>query len=212
MHEKSSAESWTSPGSLEDVVKSFDIFPDWCKEVFKSVLTPPAIFLLLTCLPDRRAPEIGLWQLRDIDPLEQWTSGRSILVGDAAHAMLPLQGQGASQTFEDAVCRHQHCRQTLLTASLFQEALQAAFAEVTSKPSAQEVERRLQKVFRGRHERASLIQTYSRAAAPAAKAAPNGAAAAANLNPFQFYQYNTQYYGLEHWLKQNPALAEASAA
>ena len=54
-------------------------------------------------LCDRRAPEIGLWQLRDIDPLERWTSGRTILVGDAAHAMLPLQGQGASQTFEDAV-------------------------------------------------------------------------------------------------------------
>lgn len=64
---------------------------------------------------DRRAPEIGLWQLRDIDPLEQWTTGHTILVGDAAHAMLPLQGQGASQTFEDAVSRGQHYRKAPLT-------------------------------------------------------------------------------------------------
>lgn len=37
--------------------------------------------------------------------LDKWTSkgGRTILIGDAAHANLPTAGQGASQTLEDAV-------------------------------------------------------------------------------------------------------------
>lgn len=30
-----------------------------------------------------------LWQLRDQPPLETWTNGKAIIVGDAAHAMLP---------------------------------------------------------------------------------------------------------------------------
>jgi 2-polyprenyl-6-methoxyphenol hydroxylase-like FAD-dependent oxidoreductase len=37
------------------------------------------------------------------DPLDAWVKGKLILIGDAAHAMLPTQGQGASQSFEDAV-------------------------------------------------------------------------------------------------------------
>jgi salicylate hydroxylase len=36
------------------------------------------------------------------DPLSTWYRGRLILIGDAAHAMLPTQGQGASQAIEDS--------------------------------------------------------------------------------------------------------------
>ncbi|WP_037577485.1 FAD-dependent monooxygenase [Phaeacidiphilus oryzae] len=38
-----------------------------------------------------------------IDPLPAFHSGRTALLGDAAHAMTPFQGQGACQAVEDAV-------------------------------------------------------------------------------------------------------------
>jgi salicylate hydroxylase len=77
-----------------------------------------------------------LWQLRDLvsssflksqrrdlltrfqDPLKAWHHGRVILIGDAAHAMLPTQGQGASQAIEDS------------------EALGAFFEGIREAPSA----------------------------------------------------------------------------
>lgn len=38
---------------------------------------------------------------RDVRPLETWSAGRVLLVGDAAHAPLPNLGQGAAQAIED---------------------------------------------------------------------------------------------------------------
>jgi salicylate hydroxylase len=78
-----------------------------------------------------------------------------ILIGDAAHAMLPTQGQGASQALEDA------------------EALGAFFDGWESPQATESVEEILEKVFRCRYERASLIQKYSRDAAKPATAADN---------------------------------------
>ena len=37
-----------------------------------------------------------------MEPLLRWNKGRALLVGDAAHAMTPLQGQGANMAIEDA--------------------------------------------------------------------------------------------------------------
>ncbi len=43
------------------------------------------------------------WGLFAVAPLPRWHRGRAVLLGDAAHAMLPHQGQGANTTVEDAV-------------------------------------------------------------------------------------------------------------
>jgi salicylate hydroxylase len=42
------------------------------------------------------------WALFSLPPLQSWSRGHTVLLGDAAHAMLPHQGQGANQTIEDA--------------------------------------------------------------------------------------------------------------
>ena len=39
----------------------------------------------------------------DLEPLPRWSVGRAVLVGDAAHAMPPHAGQGASMAMEDAL-------------------------------------------------------------------------------------------------------------
>lgn len=49
----------------------------------------------------REANNIKLWQLRDQDPLPTFIKGRTVLIGDAAHAMTPHQAQGGTQSIED---------------------------------------------------------------------------------------------------------------
>ena len=49
------------------------------------------------------APQSPRWPLLSQPPLTRWTRGRTVLIGDAVHAMLPHHGQGANQSIEDAV-------------------------------------------------------------------------------------------------------------
>ena len=48
-------------------------------------------------------PHTLSWGLLVARPLRRWHRGRAILMGDAAHAMLPHHGQGANTTIEDAI-------------------------------------------------------------------------------------------------------------
>src|SRR3954451_8528164 len=43
------------------------------------------------------------WGLFTVRPLLRWSRGRAVILGDAAHAMVPHHGQGANTTIEDAI-------------------------------------------------------------------------------------------------------------
>jgi 2-polyprenyl-6-methoxyphenol hydroxylase-like FAD-dependent oxidoreductase len=67
---------------------------------------PPELFsrwhepigALLAATP---ADLITVTDIFDCPPLSAWSSGRIVLVGDAAHPSMPNMGQGTSQAFED---------------------------------------------------------------------------------------------------------------
>lgn len=166
LNEISHGDSWTTPGTLDKLLESFTDFPEWLLDIFKA------------------APDIALWQLRDTEPLDKWVDGRTILVGDAAHAMLPTQGQGASQSIEDA------------------EALGAFFSDLTGRPSYDEIQSRLNQVFKARYDRASLIQSYSR---QAARPATDEKSKKVTMRMDEFMDYNNKYSGAKDWLVRNTA-------
>ncbi|GAB1203141.1 hypothetical protein APSETT445_001767 [Aspergillus pseudonomiae] len=77
-------ESWYADGNRREMIETFD---DYCEPMRKILGI---------------ATEVKVWELQDIDPLPNWNRGRTILIGDAAHAMTPMQGQGANMALEDA--------------------------------------------------------------------------------------------------------------
>jgi salicylate hydroxylase len=94
------------------------------------------------------------WALHAHVPLDRWHQGRVVLLGDAAHAMLPHQGQGANQTIEDAVALAVH----LSVADADPESLDAAFT----------------RYHRQRRARTTRVQAYSRRVVRLTHAGPEG--------------------------------------
>ncbi len=80
-----SAESWSLPGERSDVAAAL---AGW----------DPTVQAMI-----ERIGEVRRWALYDREPLSHWSEGRTTLLGDAAHPMLPHHGQGANQAIEDAV-------------------------------------------------------------------------------------------------------------
>jgi len=76
-------ESWTQECDRSEVMKTF---AGW---------HPPLLQLLGS------SERYYKWALYDRDPLDRWTKGRTTLLGDSAHAMLPHIGQGACMAIED---------------------------------------------------------------------------------------------------------------
>ena len=82
-------EKWTGPAWMETAEPGahLEAFAGW----------HPAVTEMIGAVP--QSPRWGLFARR---PLGRWSRGPVVLLGDAAHAMLPHYGQGANQTIEDA--------------------------------------------------------------------------------------------------------------
>ncbi len=78
---------WNRPGSLDDFIGAFaDWHFDW--------LDVPAFI--------RAADSVLEFPMVDQDPLPRWSFGRTTLLGDAAHPMVPRGSNGAGQAILDA--------------------------------------------------------------------------------------------------------------
>lgn len=79
--------SASEPNAVKDLV--LKTFAGWADPVEAIVQATPAADIVERPICDR-------------PPLKRWSRGRSILLGDAAHPIVPSLGQGANITFEDA--------------------------------------------------------------------------------------------------------------
>ncbi|KAF4183783.1 hypothetical protein CNMCM7927_008827 [Aspergillus lentulus] len=100
----------------------------------------PSIIAIL-----KKATSINRWPLLYRDPIPTWTRGRLVLIGDAAHPMLPHQGQGGAQAIEDG------------------GALCEVFTNLSDTPSDEEIRCRLAIFEKIRLNRASAMQVFSNA-------------------------------------------------
>src|SRR5215467_6153234 len=77
-------ESWLAEGKIEDALAEYD---GWHSTIRTIIAATPKVL--------RQA-------LYDREPLPDWQVGRVVLLGDAAHPMMPFYAQGAAQSIEDA--------------------------------------------------------------------------------------------------------------
>lgn len=78
---------WSRPGQLDDLLPTFGHWHfDW--------LDVPGLI--------RSAEQMLEWPMVDRDALPRWRLGRSTLLGDAAHPMVPIGSNGATQAIMDA--------------------------------------------------------------------------------------------------------------
>lgn len=78
------SESWTQAGGREEALEDFK---GWHPYVTRML---------------GEAEKLYRWALFDRAPLKSWSEGRVVILGDAAHPMLPFMAQGAAMAIEDA--------------------------------------------------------------------------------------------------------------
>jgi 2-polyprenyl-6-methoxyphenol hydroxylase-like FAD-dependent oxidoreductase len=70
--------------SREEVLRAFEGFHPEVRKVIET------------------APELTKWPVLDIKPIDKWSEGNLVLLGDACHAMTPYMASGAAMAIEDA--------------------------------------------------------------------------------------------------------------
>lgn len=80
-------EGWAVKADKAALVEKYSGFPPYVQELLREI-------------PEE---ELFCWGLFIREPLSEWRNGRTVLLGDAAHPMLPYMGQGASSAIEDGV-------------------------------------------------------------------------------------------------------------
>ncbi|WP_285759456.1 FAD-dependent monooxygenase [Nocardiopsis ansamitocini] len=83
-------ESWNAQSRIGDLRASFS---GWSSEVLDMISA---------------ADWIGVWALHERAPVPEWSKGRVVLTGDAAHPIMPFFNQSVNQSIEDAIALA-HC-------------------------------------------------------------------------------------------------------
>jgi salicylate hydroxylase len=82
--EQPARESWLAEGRIEDALAEYAGWHDTIRTIIAAT------------------PRVLRQALYDREPLPDWRVGRVVLLGDAAHPMMPFYAQGAAQSIEDA--------------------------------------------------------------------------------------------------------------
>ena len=77
-------ESWSAKGDVKELRKAYEGFH-------------PDVRAVLDACPDCHK-----WAILEREPLQRWSDGRVVLLGDACHPMTPYMAQGAATAIEDA--------------------------------------------------------------------------------------------------------------
>jgi 2-polyprenyl-6-methoxyphenol hydroxylase-like FAD-dependent oxidoreductase len=77
-------ESWSAKGDVRELQQAYEGFH------------PDVRAVLAAC------PDCHKWAILEREPLDRWSQGRVVLLGDACHPMTPYMAQGAGTAIEDA--------------------------------------------------------------------------------------------------------------